>query len=151
MTIKIFSIEKVKKDNYYDIITDYKKLISKYAKIREFPIFGKEIALAQNTGDSQAKKSYSAVFESRMGKYNIALHPKGKEVDSLAFSRLLEDKAEVSFFIGGAYGLEEKFVKKCDFSLSLSRLTMSHKIAKLVLFEQIYRAFTIIHNHPYHK
>ncbi len=151
MTIKIFSIEKVKKDNYYDIITDYKKMISKYARVEEYPIFTKEISLAQNMGSVKAKRSYSEVFEKRMGGYDIALHPGGKMVDSYKFSELLRDRGEVSFFIGGAYGLEEEFIRKCDFSLSLGPLTMSHKIAKLVLFEQIYRAFTIIHNHPYHK
>ncbi len=151
MTIKIFSIEKVKKDNYYDIITDYKKMISKYARVEDYPLFNKEIASSQNAGSLKAKKSYSEVFESRMCRYNVALHPDGKMVDSFKFSELFGDRSEIAFFIGGAYGLEESFIRKCDLALSLSSLTMSHKVAKLVLFEQIYRAFTIIHNHPYHK
>jgi 23S rRNA (pseudouridine1915-N3)-methyltransferase len=64
---------------------------------------------------------------------------------------MLADRAEVNFFIGGAYGHAPEFLKRCDRVVSLSKLTMSHKIAKTVLAEQIYRALTILHNHPYHK
>ncbi len=151
MTIKIYSIEKVKKDNFYDIINDYKKMISRFAKIKEEAIFSKEIAKAQNIGEIEAKKSYTKAFLPYLGDFNIVLDPKGKELDSFAFSSLLKDRNCVSFFIGGAYGFEDSFLKKCDIKLSLSRLTMGHKIAKIVLYEQIYRAFTILNNHPYHK
>jgi len=57
----------------------------------------------------------------------------------------------VKFFIGGAYGFEESFLKKSDKVISLGKITMSHKIAKAVLLEQIYRGFSILSNHPYHK
>ncbi len=151
MTIKVFSIEKVKKDNYYDIISSYKKMISRYSNIEDIPLFNKQIAISQNISQRDAQKSYTDIFLKRMGKYNIVLDPLGKEIDSFVFSRLFEDKSEISFFIGGAYGFEKEFVKKNDLVISLSRLTMSHKIAKIVLYEQIYRAFSIMNNHPYHK
>ena len=64
---------------------------------------------------------------------------------------MLKDKSAVSFFIGGAYGLSENFKAKADKIISLSRLTLAHKIAKLLLFEQIFRALCINANHPYHK
>ncbi len=57
----------------------------------------------------------------------------------------------IQFYIGGAYGLEEEFLKKSDKIISLGKITMSHKIAKAVLLEQIYRGFSILSNHPYHK
>jgi len=57
----------------------------------------------------------------------------------------------VKFFIGGAYGLENSFLQKSDAVISLGKLTMSHKIAKAVLLEQVYRGFSILNNHPYHK
>ena len=151
MTIKVFSIEKVKKDNYYDIISSYKKMISRYSNIEDIPLFNKQIAISQNISQRDAQKSYTDIFLKRMGKYNIVLDPLGKEIDSFVFSRLFEDKSEISFFIGGAYGFEKELVKKNDLVISLSRLTMSHKIAKIVLYEQIYRAFSIMNNHPYHK
>jgi len=57
----------------------------------------------------------------------------------------------VKFFIGGAYGFEDEFLKQSNAVISLGKITMSHKIAKAVLLEQIYRAFSILSNHPYHK
>jgi 23S rRNA (pseudouridine1915-N3)-methyltransferase len=57
----------------------------------------------------------------------------------------------IKFFIGGAYGFEEKFLSQSDAVISLGKITMSHKIAKAVLLEQIYRGFSILSNHPYHK
>jgi rRNA large subunit m3Psi methyltransferase RlmH len=57
----------------------------------------------------------------------------------------------VKFFIGGAYGFEDSFLQKSDAIISLGKLTMSHKIAKVVLLEQIYRGFSILSNNPYHK
>ena len=57
----------------------------------------------------------------------------------------------IQFYIGGAYGLEEEFLNRSDKVISLGKITMSHKIAKAVLLEQIYRGFSILSNHPYHK
>ncbi len=151
MTIKIYTIEKLKKDNFYDIILDYKKMISKFAKIEDRAIFSKDIAKAQSIGEAEAKRSYTKAFLPLLGDFNVALDVNGKELDSFQFSELFKDRASLSFFIGGAYGFEDEFLRKCDIKVSLSRLTMGHKIAKIVLFEQIYRAFTILNNHPYHK
>ena len=57
----------------------------------------------------------------------------------------------MKIFIGVAYGFEDDFLKKSDVIVSLGKITMSHKIAKVVLLEQIYRGFSILTNHPYHK
>ena len=83
--------------------------------------------------------------------YTIALHPDGKLIDSFEFSELLKDKVSIKFLIGGAYGFENEVLNKSNKVISLGKLTMSHKIAKIVLLEQIYRGFSILTNHPYHK
>ena len=81
----------------------------------------------------------------------VARGPKGKRVDALAWAKRVENKGESAFVVGGAYGVEEAVIQKCHYSLSLSNLTFSHKVAKVVVSEQIYRAFCLINNHPYHK
>jgi len=81
--------------------------------------------------------------------FNVILTPEGKLMDSYEFANIFEH-SKINFFIAGAWGFEEKFKKKGK-NISLSPLTMSHKIAKLVLFEQIYRGLSIKNNHPYHK
>jgi 23S rRNA (pseudouridine1915-N3)-methyltransferase len=82
---------------------------------------------------------------------NIALHPSAKEVDSYEFANLLKDRQEINLFIGGAYGFERGFIDKCNNTISFGKITLSHKLVKVVLMEQIFRGLSINHNHPYHK
>jgi len=126
-------------------------MIQKYAQIKEISIFNKKISSAQNRDAIIAKESYTEAFLPYMDGYNIALHPAGSEMDSFEFSKNFDNISILNFFIAGAYGFEERFLRKCDKVISLSKLTYSHKIAKVVLFEQIFRALSIVNNHPYHK
>ncbi len=149
--ITVVSIEKDTKDEYLPILENYKKMISRYAKIKSVELFNKKISIAQKKDALNAKKSYSDAFEKHLGSYNIFLHERGKQLDSKEFSEVFEANQDIRFFIGGAFGFEEEFLKKADMLVSLSRMTTSHKIAKIMLFEQIYRALTIVNKHPYHK
>jgi len=152
LTISVVSIAKKEKSLYDPLYQDHLKMISRFAKIEDIELFPKEVAKAHTVSPEASKIAYSRLLEPMLGKsYSIALHPDGKKCDSLAFSKLISDKIAIQFFIGGAYGFEESFVSKCDSVISLSDLTMSHKIAKAVLLEQIYRGFSLLSNHPYHK
>ncbi len=151
MKINIYTIEKKSSDEFTKLIENSKKMIQKYALIEEISIFNKKIASAQNRDAIISRRSYSEAFTPFMNGYNIALDPKGKELDSFEFSESFANIATLNFFIAGAYGFEDRFLKKCNKVVSLSKLTFSHKIAKVVLFEQIFRALSIINNHPYHK
>jgi 23S rRNA (pseudouridine1915-N3)-methyltransferase len=150
--INIYQIAKSSNDEFNKIIEDFIKMSSKYAKVEIFNLFNKRIAKAQTISDIEAKKSYSEVFEPFLNNgYNIALDVLGKSVDSYEFAKLLENSAVVNFFIGGAFGFETSFLQKCDKKISLSKLTFAHKIANIVLLEQIFRGLCINNNHPYHK
>jgi len=151
MKIFVYSIEKNSSDNFTKLIEQHKKMIQKYAKIEEIMIFNKKISVAQNRDANIAKESYTEAFLPKMNGYNIALHPAGREVESFEFSENFANISTLNFFIAGAFGFNDEFLKKCDKVISLSRLTFSHKIAKTVLFEQIFRALSIVNNHPYHK
>ena len=88
--------------------------------------------------------------------FKIALSEYGKEFTSIDFSKFiteLQNKGinEVSFIIGSAIGLSETVVKNSDFKLALAKMTLPHQMAQLFLLEQIYRAFKIMNNEPYHK
>jgi len=127
-------------------------MISRFAKIESIELFPKDVMRAHTISPEASQSSYTKVLEPYMGRdYTITLHPDGKIIDSYEFSKLLNDKMSIKFFIGGAYGFEENFIKKSDAVISLGKITMSHKIAKAVLLEQIYRGFSILSNHPYHK
>jgi len=125
---------------------------SRFAKLNDIELFYKDVTKAHTISPDAAQKAYTKVLEPHLsGSYCITLHPNGKLIDSFEFSKLLNDKMAVKFFIGGAYGFEDTFLKKSDAVISLGKITMSHKIAKAVLLEQIYRGFSILSNHPYHK
>jgi len=148
LKVKIYSIIKDKNDDFTPLIKNFKKMISRFAKIEDYPLYDKKISAVS---EFEAKKFYSKILIPKIGNFNIALDLSGKAVDSYQFSQLITDRNEINFFIGGAWGFEDDFLRKCDRIISLSNLTFSHKLAKVLLYEQIYRGFTIINKHPYHK
>jgi len=152
LKIDIISIAKKEKTIYDPLYKNLEKMISRFAKINNIELFTKEITKAHTVSPEASQKAYSDTLEPYIKKdFSIILHPDGKLVDSFEFSKLLNDRMSIKFLIGGAYGFEEDFLKKGDAVISLGKLTMSHKIAKVVLLEQIYRGFSILSNHPYHK
>jgi len=92
--------------------------------------------------------------ESAAAGYNralrVVLDPTGDQITSKALAALLEKAGrDVAFFVGGAEGFSEGFRAAADRLLSLSKMTLPHELARVVLVEQLYRAFTILNNHPY--
>ncbi|MBU0721611.1 23S rRNA (pseudouridine(1915)-N(3))-methyltransferase RlmH [bacterium] len=152
MNIDIVSIAKKERNTYDPLYKELQKMISRFAKVNDVELFPKDVAKSHTISPEASKQAYTRVLEPYLGGgFNVTLHPDGKLIDSFEFSKLLNDKMSVKFFIGGAYGFEDSFLKKSDVVISLGKLTMSHKIAKAVLLEQIYRGFSILSNHPYHK
>lgn len=147
--IKIYAISKKKSS----LVKETAKNITRFGvAIDVINIFNNKINIAQKTSSSCAKAAYSDELSKYIKNdiFNIALDVYGKETNSYGFCDLIKDKDEVNFFIGGAFGFESGFLSKMN-TISLSKLTFSHDIALIILYEQIYRALCIINNHPYHK
>jgi len=154
MKINIYIIDKKGKKELYEPLTEhYRKLCRSWAKVEIHEIFTREIARAQERSPEAARQSYSRALERYMsgGGFNIALDPAAKEVDSFEFADLLKDRPAVNFYIGGAHGFERDFVRQSNKSVSFGRITLSHRLVKVVLMEQIFRGLSILHDHPYHK
>lgn len=152
MKIDIISIAKKERSTYDPLYKELQKMISRFAKVDTIEIFPKDVAKSHTISPNASQQAYTRALEPYIsGAYCISLHPDGELIDSFDFSKLLNDKISIKFFVGGAYGFEDDFLKKSDAVVSLGKLTMSHKIAKVVLLEQIYRGFSILTNHPYHK
>ena len=153
MKVNLYIIDKKgKKELYEPLVEHYRKLCRPWAQVEVHKIFTKEIARAQEQSPEAAQRSYTQALERFRGSgYDIALDPEGALVSSRDFAQLLKDRAEVNFFIGGAYGFERSFVGASNKTVSFGRITLSHKLVKVVLMEQIFRGLSIIHNHPYHK
>ena len=153
MKINVIIIDKKGKDTLYSgLIEHYIKIAQPFARVEVIEVFNKDIAKAQDISANAAQKAYTKSLEKYLETgINIALNPSSKEVDSHEFANLLKDTLQINLFIGGAYGLERGFIDKCNNNISFGKITLSHKLVKVVLMEQIFRGLTINNNHPYHK
>ncbi|WP_456403426.1 23S rRNA (pseudouridine(1915)-N(3))-methyltransferase RlmH [Hydrogenimonas sp.] len=152
MKINVVAIAKPERDCYTELCDRFSKMSGRYASLKSVDLFSPKVTRAQEGGAEPAREIYARLLEPWIGRgFTVALDPAGKALESEGFARLIADRSEVTFMIGGAYGHGREFLQRCDAVVSLSPLTMSHKVAKVVLFEQIYRALAILHNHPYHK
>lgn len=150
MEIFVNSIQK-NSSEFQSEIAEYIKMSQKFATIKDEVFFNQNVAKAQSIGKEMALKSYDEIYETKQKGLCIALDERGEMLDSVKFAEILSKNSQISFFIGGAYGLSENLKQKMDKIVSLSKLTLAHKIAKLMLFEQIFRGLCINAGHPYHK
>jgi len=151
--IGVYIIDKKGKEKLYaPLVEHYLKMAKPFARVEVVEVFDKHIAKAQEISPEAARKSYTKALEKYLGQgMDIALHPESKEIDSFGFADVLKDRPRVNFYIGGAYGFEADFLRQCNLSISFGKITLSHKLIKIVLLEQIFRGLSIVHNHPYHK
>ncbi|CAA6802120.1 MAG: Ribosomal RNA large subunit methyltransferase H [uncultured Campylobacterales bacterium] len=150
--INTYIIDKENNDVTNKLANNYLKLISKQTRITENYIFNKDIVKAQKNSSELAKKSYTIALDKYIepNSFNIILDESGKDLSSEEFAEVLVHP-KINFFIGGAFGFEKEFLKRANLKLSMSKMTFTHTMAKLFLYEQIYRGFCIQNNHPYHK
>ncbi len=150
MRISLFCIQKNAAE-FAPLNEKFAKLVSNYAKLEQLCVFNAKINTAQKQGQLAAQQSYAEYLKPYKKGFCVVLDESGKEFTSVEFANLLKDKGEISFFIGGAFGFDKGFLSEFDLVLSLSKLTLAHQMAKILLLEQLYRGFCILHKHPYHK
>lgn len=150
--IKIICVGKIKENFYREAIEEYKKRLSKYTDI--------EIIEVPDEGLSDIKTSIKKESEKIMKQVNpkdyiITMEIEGKELSSVELAKKIDDifniNSNITFIIGGSYGLSDEIKKLSSFKLSFSKLTFPHQLFRVVLLEQIYRAFKINNNESYHK
>lgn len=106
--------------------------------------------------DAQRKSDSNQILETiKTDDRLVLLDERGEYFSSNDFAGWISDlqkqnSKSLAFIIGGAFGLDEAIIKKAHFKLSLSKMTLPHQLARIVLLEQLYRAFTILYRHPYH-
>ncbi|MBN2089009.1 23S rRNA (pseudouridine(1915)-N(3))-methyltransferase RlmH [candidate division KSB1 bacterium] len=135
---------------------EYLKRLSHYAKIKQ--VFVKEEKIAEHKTLPQIQAIEAQRIEDSLdsNEYRVALVKEGHQLSSKEFARWLEKLANqgisrINFIIGGPLGLPESFVKQCDYQLSLSIMTFTHEMSRVILLEQLYRGFSILKNENYHK
>lgn len=157
MKIKIVCVGKLKEKYLRDGLGEYIKRIGRFAKTEIIEIPDEKIP--DNPSPAQEAAVIKAEGE-KISKYSdgfkIALCVEGEELSSEAFAEKLgkiqlSGNSTITFIIGGSLGLDEKIKQSADFRLSFSKMTFPHQLMRLILAEQIYRAFKINGNETYHK
>ena len=158
MKIKLYCIGKIKEQYLKDGINEYLKRIFSYSNIEIIEVADYKVKDNPNASDIEKAKNEEGerVLKLLKNDYLIGLDLNKKEPTSEEFaeflhSKLVEGGSNVSFVIGGSYGLSDALKQRCNTSISLSKLTFLHQMTRLILLEQIYRAFKILNNETYHK
>jgi 23S rRNA (pseudouridine1915-N3)-methyltransferase len=155
MKIQFWSIGKPHEKYIKEGVEDFTKRISKYFKV-EWNI----IAPPKNAGvmsETELKKQEAEILFQAFNDddYLVLLDERGKNISSEELADVLQKRANEStkkivFLIGGAFGVDEKIMKRAEFTWSLSKLVFPHMLVRLILAEQVYRACTILRNEKYH-
>lgn len=158
MKIKIYCIGKIKEQYLKDGINEYVKRISPYANVEIIEVADSKVKDNPNEFDVNKAKDEEGerVLKLLKNDYLIGLDMNKKEFLSEEFAtyvsqKMVEGGSSISFVIGGSYGLSNSLKKRCNSSISLSKMTFLHQMTRLILLEQIYRAFKILNNETYHK
>ncbi|WP_461226282.1 23S rRNA (pseudouridine(1915)-N(3))-methyltransferase RlmH [Lacticaseibacillus suihuaensis] len=159
MNIKIVAVGKLKERYFKDGIAEYAKRLSKFAKFRLVEVPDEKAP--ESLSEAEMAQVKQVEGERILGKIQdkewvIALAIEGKQRSSEAFAKEIADlttygHSDITFVIGGSLGLSPEVMHRANNTLSFGKLTMPHQLMRLVLTEQIYRAFMINIGSPYHK
>lgn len=159
MKITLLTVGKIKEKFLRDAIAEYSKRLSKYCKLEIIEVADEKTpdhageVVEKSIRDKEGERLMRYI---RDDDYVITLEIGGKMLDSVAFSRQLENlgirgQSHICFVIGGSIGLGDALVKRSDYALSFSKMTFPHQLMRVILLEQIYRSYRIMTNQPYHK
>lgn len=156
LKIKIISVGKIKEKNWQLAEIEYSKRIGRYAQIEHVFVKDAPFESKKNVGKVVEFEADSILDRIKGNEFTVALDRRGKQMSSELFAQFLSSKMvhginKVTFIIGGPLGLADDLLKQVDFVLSFSKMTLPHELSKIILLEQIYRAFSIMKGEKYHK
>ncbi|SEK44527.1 23S rRNA (pseudouridine1915-N3)-methyltransferase [Maribacter orientalis] len=155
MTIKLLAIGKTDSSQLQELIEVYQKRLQHYInfEIELIP----DLKKTKNLSEEQQKDKEGQLILKKLAPTDVLIlfDEKGKHFTSIEFSQYLQKKMnsgikQVVFLIGGPYGFSNDVYAKASGKISLSKMTFSHQMVRLFITEQLYRAFTILKNEPYH-
>lgn len=160
MNITLIAVGKMKEAYLLDGLEDYVDRIKHYCNLDMIEVDPARSKHKKN--DSQIEKIKEEEGKRILDKvpdgknYIIALDRQGKPVTSEGLAKSIKNlqvrgESNITFLIGGSHGLSEEALNKSDYKMSLSYMTFTHQMSRLILLEQLYRAFKILNNEPYHK
>ena len=158
LTINIICVGKIKETYLKDAIAEYSKRLSKYCKLNIIELPDEKIPDKTNLNienEIKTKECNNIINHIKKDSYVVCLDLKGKELSSEEFSKNIENismqSSQITFIIGGSLGLTEKLLGLSNQKICFSKMTFPHQLMKLILVEQVYRAYKIMRRETYHK
>ena len=159
MNITILCVGQIKEKYFRDAIAEYQKRLSRYCKLQMIEVADektKENASEAENDLIRKKEGERLLKHIKDSDYCITLEIDGKMLTSEGLSKEIDrlglaGKSSLVFVIGGSLGLSGAVLNRADYRLSFSRMTFPHQLMRVILLEQIYRSYRIIHKEPYHK
>lgn len=159
MNIKVISVGKLKEAYLKDGIAEYTKRLGRFGKVELIEVADEKTPDRASLVENQqimAKEADRILTKVGEREFVVVLAIEGKQFPSEAFSHLIQEKlasgySTLTFIIGGSLGLAPKVKQRANLLMSFGQLTLPHQLMRLVLVEQIYRAFMIAEGSPYHK
>lgn len=159
MNITILAVGKIKESFYREALSEYQKRLGRYCRLEILEVADEPVPEKASPAQEQQIKEREGqriLKRLRENSYVVTLEIAGKKYDSGKFANKLEElalagKSQLVFVIGGSLGLHSSVSERADLKLSFSDMTFPHQLMRVILAEQIYRAFRIINGEPYHK
>lgn len=156
MQVKIIVTGKLKEKSYREISDEFSKRIRPYCSAKIIEVPAENLKTSSTDKSAREKEAQKILAQISDETFLVALEIEGKAISSEELAQKVKEITrsginEMAFVIGGATGLDQSVKKRANFSLSFSTMTFTHQFARLMLQEQLYRAFKIINNEPYHK
>ncbi len=150
--IKLITVGQIKEKYLKDAIEEYKKRISKYTNIEIIEVKDEGLVEEEKAKKKEAEKITKHISDKD---FLITLEIEGNQMTSRDFAKKLDniliENSNIVFIIGGSYGLSDDIKNKAKLHLSFSKMTFPHQLFRVLLLEQIYRAYKINNNESYHK
>ena len=159
MQIDIICVGKVKEQYLRDAIAEYSKRLGRYCKLNILEVADEKTPEHASEGverQIKAKEGERIAKHIKPGAYVIALAIDGQQVTSEGFARKIDQLgiqgvSHIQFVIGGSIGMDDTILRQANYKLSFSKMTFPHQLMRVILLEQVYRAFKINAHEPYHK
>ena len=157
--ITIICVGKIKEKFFSDAIDEYRKRLSRYCRLEIIEVIDEKTpdrapdAICDQIRDKEGERILKVLDDKA---FTCTLEIAGKKFTSEGFSDFIkscevEGKSHIQFIIGGSLGLGKKVLERSDMAISFSDMTFPHQLMRVILLEQVYRAYRIINNEPYHK
>ena len=156
LKVKIVAVGKIKEKYFIEAISEYAKRLSRYVNFSVVEVKEENYVMEPNDSEKlEILKREGANIKKELSGYVVAMCIEGKKLSSVdlanTLNKITNTNSEITFVIGGSYGIDESVKSLANLKLSVSDMTFPHTLCRVLLVEQIYRAFSIINDGKYHK